>query len=64
MREKTATWADIKTLVNSMDEEQLMETATVCMTDIFEFYPILKSHGEATECEVDVLDEGHTYLRV
>lgn len=64
MKEANATWEDIKNLVNSMSGEQLKETATVCITDNFEFYPILKSHGVATELENDILDEGHTYLRV
>lgn len=65
--EAKATWKDIKDFVNSMSEEELGQTATVCDTDMYEFYPIYKSTGMAEDDDAEIssgiLDDGHHYLR-
>lgn len=58
---KTLTFGDLLDILKGMSFERLNDTATVYVTGVEEYYPVLKI-DEAKE--TDVLDKGHCFIVV
>jgi hypothetical protein len=55
-------YRELAILIATMTEEQKDQTATVYVSGVDEYYPLVNDHPIVTSTVDDVLDEGHYYM--
>ena len=61
MNGRAPTYRELLQQLQTLPPERLDDTATVYVTGVDEFYPVMKTEV-ATSSDNDVLDEGHFFL--